>query len=336
MSWAPHESSDQIWLEQATLDGCVGVASIAYGIHITLFFVCFNLLWSLKASQPKQSYFYLFYITLHFILGTAAIISTLRVNQLAFVDYRDYPGGPGVYEVDQNYIPISVLGIAASLIASWLQDGLVLYRFFVIWGVRWWVMVPPSAIFAVSMVVSCVLMRDLSQPGNTLWEEPTSTLALVYAATSMSITILSTILIVGKLLFVRYQVRNIMGKTHREIYFSVSAMLVESAFLYSAFALAFIISYVEDNTPVNQIFYQTIGQVTSIAPLLIIMRVAQGRAWSKYTTNAVTNGSGTLQFAHQSNNISTFSTTATKTEATLFPQPSTQVQEEDPPSLSHV
>lgn len=142
MSWAPHESSDQIWLEQATLDGCVGVASIAYGmsslsvlaysvfiswigIHITLFFVCFNLLWSLKASQPKQSYFYLFYITLHFILGTAAIISTLRVNQLAFVDYRDYPGGPGVYEVDQNYIPISVLGIAASLIASWLQDGLV-------------------------------------------------------------------------------------------------------------------------------------------------------------------------------------------------------------------
>lgn len=121
---------------------------------------------------------------------------------------------------------------------------------------------PPHLRIITFSVVSCVLMRDLSQPGNTLWEEPTSTLALVYATTSMSITILSTILIVGKLLFVRYQVRNIMGKMHREIYFSISAMLVESAFLYSAFALAFIVSYVENNTPVNQIFYQTIGQVT--------------------------------------------------------------------------
>lgn len=66
-----------------------------------------------------------------------------------------------------------------------------------------------------------------------------------------------------------------MGKTHREIYFSVSAMLVESAFLYSAFALAFIISYVEDNTPVNQIFYQTIGQVT-------VRMGPHGYHWSVY------------------------------------------------------
>lgn len=49
----------------------------------------------------------------------------MRMTQLAFIDYRNYPGGPGVFvELDDSF-RVNVLGDAAYAVNEWLVDGLL-------------------------------------------------------------------------------------------------------------------------------------------------------------------------------------------------------------------
>ena len=70
--------------------------------------------------------------------------------------------------------------------------------------------------------------------------------------------IILTILIISRLLTYRRRIKKVMGQDHGKDYVSLAAFVVESAILYSIFALAFLITYAI-NSPINQVF---IGLVT--------------------------------------------------------------------------
>ena len=75
-----------------------------------------------------------------------------------------------------------------------------------------------------------------------------------------------TIGIVGFLLYMRFKVRRAMGSHHHSAsYLSISAMLIESAFLYTAFALCFLIPLAMNNN-VNLIFFQVLPQIQVSLP----------------------------------------------------------------------
>jgi len=86
------------------------------------------------------------------------------------------------------------------------------------------------------------------------------TLGLVCWSMSVTTTILVTILIVSRLLLMRYRIRKVMGPEHESPYVSISAMLIESALLYSTVGLIFIISFAKNNAAAN-LFLPLIGQV---------------------------------------------------------------------------
>ncbi len=65
-------------------------------------------------------------------------------------------------------------------------------------------------------------------------------------------------------------------------YLSLAALIIESAALYSAFAIAFLVSYAM-NAPINQIWLGFASGAQPIATYLIIYRVADGTAWTKDT-----------------------------------------------------
>ncbi|KAF7312840.1 hypothetical protein MKEN_00967900 [Mycena kentingensis (nom. inval.)] len=109
-------------------------------------------------------------------------------------------------------------------------------------------------------------------------------------------TVILTSLIAGRLLFMRRRLRRLMGPDTRTPYVTLSAMLVESATLYSVNGLVFLISY-GVNSPVQNLFLPLLGQTQSIAPLLIILRVARGYAWNGDTTNQFSS----VRFAGKSN-----------------------------------
>ncbi|KAK7437718.1 hypothetical protein VKT23_018434 [Stygiomarasmius scandens] len=64
---------------------------------------------------------------------------------------------------------------------------------------------------------------------------------------------------------------------------SVVSILIESAALYSIWALVFLIAYAR-GSGVQDILFPPLGQVQGIAPLLIIARVIRA-PYSEFTTN---------------------------------------------------
>lgn len=321
--WAPvNETHSQIWLEQVLIDGG-DVAFVAYGVHATLFFLTATLLWEKRHIRPKYTYGMLGYITLVFILGSIGAGCALRLNEVAFVDDRNYPGGPGAFDVEQNSITFNIVGTGAYTVNTWLADGLLLYRFFMFTGSRWWISVVPAGVLTVSIVCGSILLAQLAQPGAQLFSGSTVNFALIFWWTDIATTILLTVVIVGRLIHMRWKLRRVMGTDDIAPYLSLSAMLLESAFLYTAWAVAFIITYAQ-NLSINLFFFQPLGQIQSIAPLLIILRVAQGRAMTSQRlseSSTMTNGPSSMVFAPRSQTslpTTTFSTsTAAYTNQTL-------------------
>ena len=145
-----------------------------------------------------------------------------------------------------------------------------------------------------------------SQPGLSLYSQLPLHIGTAYYVTSLGVNILLTALIILRLLLHRRAVLRILPSDYTKHYVSVATIVVESVLFYSIFALAFIITYAINN-PMNQVFMYmgSACQVRrppvicawvypncycilqQIAGYMIILRVAQGRAW---TTNTLAMG----------------------------------------------
>jgi hypothetical protein len=110
--------------------------------------------------------------------------------------------------------------------------------------------------------MSCIFLAEVTGAGASFFSTSTVNFALGYWAGSIATTMLLTGFIVGKLLYIRSQLRGALGAEfdRRSPYVTISAMLVESACLYSACALAFIILFAR-NDPFQNIFLPILGQV---------------------------------------------------------------------------
>jgi hypothetical protein len=88
-----------------------------------------------------------------------------------------------------------------------------------------------------------------------------------YYIISLSVNIMITVLITIRLLWYRRIVTESLSAEHAKQYLSLAAILVESAALYSVFALIFIVTYAINN-PLNQIFMgvASAAQVCAILP----------------------------------------------------------------------
>lgn len=65
-----------------------------------------------------------------FALGTINIICNLNFNQKAWIDNRNYPGGPLGYLQEQQAIAVDTVGNAAGCITTFLADGFLVSHLF--------------------------------------------------------------------------------------------------------------------------------------------------------------------------------------------------------------
>ncbi|KAJ7605963.1 hypothetical protein DFH06DRAFT_1019882 [Mycena polygramma] len=279
MSFSPDETPAQLWNERSILAGLY-IGAVGFGIHLTLFVLCASALRARKAGRRNREL--LAFICILFVLGNIGNATNIVFGQKTFIDDRDYPGGPNAFFVEQSTDWSAVVCNSAYIVNSWFQDALLLYRFWMIWSCNYYIIALPAMAFLTSMVLSAILIAELSQPGNTFWSTISVNLAIPYWSISISMTVILTALIAARLLFMRYRMRKLMGDKTPTPYATLTAMLVESAAIYSVNGLVFLVSY-GVNSPVQNLALPLLGQTQSIAPLLIILRVAQGQAWSADT-----------------------------------------------------
>lgn len=125
--FTPDEPAAVIFAEKAWLQGAL-LAAVAYGAEITLFSMCLYLLIRRHlygTNHKRTNMILLIYITIMFILSTLFYASNAQFTQLAFIDNRNFPGGPNTYEQIMFSIPIDELGNVCAIMTTWLADALL-------------------------------------------------------------------------------------------------------------------------------------------------------------------------------------------------------------------
>ncbi|KAJ7214266.1 hypothetical protein C8J57DRAFT_1538485 [Mycena rebaudengoi] len=270
----PGESAYDLWVERSNLNGVV-LAAVTYGILFTVTFQ--TLLIFFQLPKRKVPWGFVTYISAMFTLASIGFGTNAKFNQMTYIDNRNIPGGPNAFTLQYYSIPLNLTGFVCYTMMSWLADGLVLWRFTLIFNYKYWVSVVPALMLMGSVASSIALTSSKSvQFGVAYW------------SLSISLNTILTISIASRILFVRHRIRKALGSQHSGQYLSITAILVESAALYALWGLVFLICYAR-NTPLQNIILPPLGQIQGIGPLLILFRVAQGRAWSQNTATATSN-----------------------------------------------
>jgi len=293
MSFAPDEDAATLFAERAWLQGAL-LTGVGYGMNVILAFMCLRALW-LRRSDKRKRYFFA-YVSFMWLFGTIFFISCCIFTDQAFVDDRNFPGGPNSYEEDMFSVPADEIGNVAFVLANWLADGLMVWRLFTLYkgcSVSAWVPTAfPLLMFAGSFVMGILFLIQLSLPASSPFVTSGINWTLPYLTLSLSLNVIVTIMIVCRLIYYRWSMSKALGTGHTSQYTSIAAMLVESAAIYTAFGLLFLVPFVLNNALAN-IFLQTLGEAQIIATLLIIYRVAEGKGWSGDTATKAISGTST-------------------------------------------
>ncbi|PPQ94610.1 hypothetical protein CVT25_011404 [Psilocybe cyanescens] len=292
-AWRPQEDNATIFNERTWLAGII-LSAVAYGIVFTLFMMSFvQLIRTTNKSNLASKLPLLLYISVIFFLGTLIIGAGSKMTQLSFIDYRMIPGGPAVFEEVEFSIPIDEIANVAYVLANWFADGMVLqvYRCMIIYRScrypSWLVMGIPAIAYLGSVTTGVLWLTQIS--ATSPWVAGSINFTAPYFWLSLALNMTMTIAICARLLFFRTRVRKVLGHNHGSDYTSIAAMVVESAAIYSAFSLCFLIPFAL-NHPIQNTFIQMLGEVQIIAPLLITYRVAYGKAWTDRTTKQLLSG----------------------------------------------
>ena len=107
---------------------------------------------------------------------------------------------------------------------------------------------------------------ESSHPGLSMYSAQPLAYGTAYYTLSLGVNIILTILIVGRLLMFRRTHMAHLPAEHAKQYLSLATLIVESAALYSAFAVAFLVSYALDK-PINQVLlgFSQAAQVSRIS-----------------------------------------------------------------------
>ncbi|KAF7329172.1 hypothetical protein MKEN_00177800 [Mycena kentingensis (nom. inval.)] len=280
------ESPEELWEERSNLDGVL-LSGIAYGILFTLAIQTIHQLLRLPRTEAPK--WMIAQVIAFLALGTCGFGINARITQRTFIDDRGFPGGPNAASVALFRSPLSVGGFVCFTVMSWLADAVVLWRFTIFWGRNYVAAGFPLLMFLGAIACSLTFIIALFVPSATA--DPTSFLAiyggnfgLAFWSLSVSLNVVLTVSIAAKILWVRRHLVDVLGRQHARQYTSIAALLVESAALYAFWSTAFIVSYARAS-PMKDVLLPSLGQIQGIAPILIIRRMAQGRAWSRNTMN---------------------------------------------------
>ncbi|KZV91467.1 hypothetical protein EXIGLDRAFT_588119, partial [Exidia glandulosa HHB12029] len=219
------------------------------------------------------------YSSVVFAMASIGNGGAMEFYTMTYVDDRAYPGGPGVYVVAQAGALPSTVSQTAYILGCWLQDGLLLYRVWVIFDRSWVATIGPAIIYLGLLGESFTLILLITTFKKTIYAELTRQMVIAHFSISIAFGIIVTGAIVSRLLVMRRRLGQSTSSAHSQTYLSVSALLVESAALYAVFGVLFLISLAVQS-PVQNLILPAFGQILGIAPLLIILRVALGRAFN--------------------------------------------------------
>ncbi|KAF9228397.1 hypothetical protein BS17DRAFT_773639 [Gyrodon lividus] len=297
-------SSYQLFENSVNLIGRTLISGVAYGIMFTIYTICsLALVRNIRMSKHdpplrRRSWCFLTYISAMFILGTLSMAANARGAQVSYVYGRDYLGDSDslTYAMGVRRQSVILMGTVSHTLACIMADSLVLWRVMVLYHTsryRLWASLLPALLLCGVIVMGICVIVQAYNLDLTFYSQRSTQFAIPYYACSVALSLTSTFLIVARLCLHKRRLDNTMSNSNTSPYIGIILIVIECSGLYSLWSLLFLITYVT-NHPLQFVFLSSLAQVQIMAPLLIILFVAQGRAWSQQSRFSSV---GQIQFA---------------------------------------
>ncbi|KAL5522482.1 hypothetical protein ACEPAG_8498 [Sanghuangporus baumii] len=199
-------------LLRSILNGTV-LGGAAYGIHFALFFECMHLL--VFRSKESIKWHLVIFVSVNFILGSVQFGTQMKFTEIIFVDNSGGPGGPlGVYLNNDGYV-WNVVTSSALFVSNWITDALLIYRLFMFWSSSrdWKVVAFPCLALSGSIVLGTLLLVKISRPAESFWDFSAVRLGSSYGALTISINVYVTALIVGRIIFLKHRIDQLLSSS---------------------------------------------------------------------------------------------------------------------------
>ncbi|KAF6742028.1 hypothetical protein DFP72DRAFT_217776 [Ephemerocybe angulata] len=281
------------WLQSAFL------ACVAYGIVLTLACMCSylilydvyarfrglnpgsgssegaNFVRRVRRAVTRRMGVLLVYVLGMTALSTVTVVSWMDVADKVLVRTGCWDG----VTTARTPVVLDKVGNFAWVFANWGADGILVWRCWVIYSrcsrfPVWAALALPIALYLSVIGLGIVFMV----PGGRGMTSQ-RVLEMVYSSLTLVLNIIVTGMISIRLLVYRWKITRTIGKSEGVQYASVVAMLVESAALVVVFN-AFFVATIGRGSLVSYIAFAGNVQSQTLAPLLIIFRVLQGKAWT--------------------------------------------------------
>ncbi|KAJ6545290.1 hypothetical protein B0H19DRAFT_1266748 [Mycena capillaripes] len=205
------------------------------------------------------------YTILLFALQTIYFVTGCKWSEIEFVESTV---DPAIFASQQSSM-LAVMKNTVYTLNIWVADAFILYRAYIVWGGGHYLILAPVLTYLGSLATGIGLLVEVAKPGGTLGQVAVINFGTPFWSLSVTTNILSTLLIAGRL---------------------TCPIFAESAALYALAALIYIPLFAR-NITLQYPFSAILGAVVSIAPTLIILRMAGGKAvtreWSNIPLSAV-------------------------------------------------
>ncbi|THU89938.1 hypothetical protein K435DRAFT_781429 [Dendrothele bispora CBS 962.96] len=282
-------------------------SAIMYGLQI---YMTIHSVYLLRAPShdsgvQRQKLFYASYSILLLLCMSFAFIANALMGQMMWIEHRDFDGGPVAWWLSNGTVWFNVVGSAFDMFGNFLGDALLIYRCAIIWGKRWYVIFLPVLMFLASTALAILSVVESALPGSSFFQTHVINFAVPWISLTCTLNAIVTVLIAGRILYARKQIREVMPEIDADVYTGIVAILIESALPFTLVGIVFAIVLSKEQ-PVQLFFADLWGSYVGLAPQLIILRVAMGRAWSK---NTLTQVSTRIDFIHNKTGTTTVDST---------------------------
>jgi len=290
-SFSPETAVD-IPLERSLYVGKI-LRAILYGVEICTFFASVYYIsngssGSNRRKVRKGQRLYIGYGGILLALVTIEVAMDGLWGQYMWIDRRNNPGGPLGYFVASEGSWYIVLGWAAGIMTNILGDALLVYRCFIIWNSRWYIIALPLLTFLASSVLAIITIVETALPNRSVLNGGNPVrLAVTWVSLTVSLNVIVTSMICLRLLQARARTLGVLSPEMSRTYTSVVAVLIESAAPFTVIGISLVVVTAK-SSPLTYAFSDIWSLFCSLSPQMIILRVAMGQGWRKETSKELT------------------------------------------------
>ncbi|KAF5348751.1 hypothetical protein D9757_014133 [Collybiopsis confluens] len=271
------------------------IETLFYGMYSVLFGHCIYILRHNTLSAKVNRPLFVSAIVM-FVLATGLIITDFARGYAAFIFHGGTLEGPTDYfeqfwiwsnllreflYVAILYYPLlkqlpqentnNVIQDSRQMLSWWI------YRLFVVWGFKKYVVVGPIILLIAEVVFASLSVwgESISDPGATIQSFNIYTWAMVSFSISCVTNIVVTALIAARIWWYSHRASRFLGEPHKQKYYQAIIIIIESGSISGLTMFLILIFYRTTLTSADFIYFPAC-QVLGIVPTLIIVRVGLG------------------------------------------------------------